>query len=108
MKKYYIDGFGLDEKRALLINSDEITLAGGKHFSEVFTDNVVDLSLRYCEPKSQLEKLQQESIFIIDDWCIDYEQKIREKGGVSSWEGSALMDILLLIPGDRIIIPLHV
>jgi len=87
VKKYYIDGFGLDEKNALLINSDEIPLAEGKHFSEIFPDNRVDLSMRYCEPKSHFEKLQQESIFAIDDWCSDYEQQIREKGGIGFFLG---------------------
>ncbi len=87
VKKYYIEGFGLDPKNALLINSDEIRLAGGKHFSEIFTDNRVDLSLRYREPKGHIEKLQQESIFAIDNWCTDYEMKIREKGGIGFFLG---------------------
>jgi len=87
VKKYYIEGFGLDPKNALLINSDEIPLAGGKHFSEIFPDSKVDLSLRYCEPKRQVEKLQQESIFLIDDWCTGYEQQIRDKGGIGFFLG---------------------
>ncbi|PID92281.1 MAG: glucosamine-6-phosphate isomerase [Bacteroidetes bacterium] len=87
VKKYYLKGFGLDEKNALLINSDEIPLAGGKHFSEVFPDSVVDLSLRYREPKNAEEKLQQQSIFAIDDWCSEYEQKVREKGGIGFFLG---------------------
>ena len=87
VKKYYIGGFGLDEKNALLINSDTIPLVGGCHFSEVFPDNVVDLSLRYCEPKSHFEKQQQQSIFAIDNWCTDYEQRIRDKGGIGFFLG---------------------
>jgi len=87
VKKYYIEGFGLDTKNALLINSDEIPLAGGRHFSEVFPDSKVDLSLRYREPKSQFEKMQQESVFAIDNWCSEYEQKIREKGGIGFFLG---------------------
>jgi glucosamine-6-phosphate deaminase len=87
VKKYYIEGFGLDPKNALLINSDEILLSGGRHFSEVFPDNRVDLSLRYREPKNQFERMQQESIFMIDDWCTTYEQKIREKGGIGFFLG---------------------
>ncbi len=87
VKKYYINGFGLDEKNALLINSDEIPLAGGNHFTEVFTNNRVDLSLRYREPKGHIERIQQESIFAIDHWCTDYEQKIRDKGGIGFFLG---------------------
>jgi glucosamine-6-phosphate deaminase len=88
VKKYYIDGFGLDPKNALLINSDEIPLAeGGCHFSEVFPDSRVDLSLRYREPKSGFEKMQQASLFAIDNWCSEYEQKIRDKGGIGFFLG---------------------
>jgi len=87
VKKYYIGGFGLDPKNALLINSDEIPLAGGKHFSEIFPDSLVNLSLRYREPKGHVERLQQESIFLIDDWCTEYEQKIRDKGGIGFFLG---------------------
>lgn len=87
VKKYYIEGFGLDPANALLINSDEIPLAGGRHFSEVFPDSRVDLSLRYREPKSQFERMQQESVFAIDNWCSEYEQKIRDKGGIGFFLG---------------------
>ena len=80
--KNYIDAFGLDKEKAMLINSDEIVLANGLHFSDVFPDNKIDLSLRYREAKTRLEQLQKESIFKIDDWCNAYEEKIREKGGI--------------------------
>ncbi len=85
--KYYIGGFGLDPANALLINSDEILLAGGSHFSEVFPDSRVDLSLRYREPRSQFERMQQESVFAIDNWCTGYEQRIRDKGGIGFFLG---------------------
>lgn len=87
VKKYYMGGFGFDPDNALLINSDEIPLAGGRHFLEVFPDSRVDLSLRYREPKNHIERIQQESIFSIDDWCSGYEQKIREKGGIGFFLG---------------------
>lgn len=87
VKKFYVEGFGLDPKKALLINSDDIPLVGKKHFSEIFPGNDVDISLRYREPKSALEKIQQESIFMIDNWCSDYEQKVREMGGIGFFLG---------------------
>lgn len=87
VKKYYLEGFGLDPKRAMLINSDEIPLAGGLHFSEVFPEHRVDLSLRYREPRSGTEKIQQESIFLIDDWCTRYEQQVRDRGGIGFFLG---------------------
>jgi len=84
---YYIKGLELDKNRALLINSDEIPLADGKHYTEVFPDNRIDLTLRHREPQNYLEKLQQKSIFRIDNWCTEYENKIREMGGIGFFLG---------------------
>lgn len=84
---YYIQGFGLDPTKALLINSDRIPLAEGKTYQEVFPNLRIDLSLRYRDAKSPEERLQQKSIFCIDDWCSDYELRIREKGGIGFWLG---------------------
>jgi len=83
----YIEAFDLNEEKALLINSNEIELAEGHHFTEVFPDYKIDLTLRYREAKSHLEQLQQESIFKIDNWCTAYEDKIREKGGIGFFLG---------------------
>ena len=71
----------------MLINSDEIPLAEGKSYKEVFPDSKVDLTLRFREYKTPLEKLQQESIYLIDQWCGEYEAKIREKGGIGFFLG---------------------
>lgn len=87
VNKYYIEGFGLDPKKALLINSDEIPLADGKSYKEIFPDYKVDLSLRYREYTNELEKLQQRSIYMIDQWCAEFEAKIREKGGIGFFLG---------------------
>lgn len=87
IKKFYLEGFGLDPAKGLFINSDEIPLAEGKHFSEIFPDAHIDLSLRSREPQNPLEELQQLSIFLIDDWCNNYEKKIREMGGIGFFLG---------------------
>ncbi len=84
---FYLKDFGLDHNNALLINSDKIPLYQGMHFSDVFPDNWVDLSLRYREAKSSLELMQQKSIFMIDDWCTEYEANIRAKGGIGFFLG---------------------
>lgn len=83
----YINGFGLDINKALLINTDEIPLSEGKHFSEIFPDHNVDLSLRYKDCANHLQHLQQQAIFMIDEWCSEYEQKIRDKGGIGFFLG---------------------
>jgi glucosamine-6-phosphate deaminase len=87
VNEYYIKGFGLNPKNALLINSDTIPLPGNKHFSEIFPDNRVDLSLRYREAKSSFECLQQSAVFSIDEWCTRYENAIQEKGGIGFFLG---------------------
>ncbi|TFV94682.1 glucosamine-6-phosphate isomerase [Algoriphagus kandeliae] len=87
VNKFYIQGFGLSKEKAILINSDEIPLAQGKHYSEIFPDLKVDLSLRFRDPVTDLEKLQQESIYMIDQWCADYEKKIRDLGGIGFFLG---------------------
>ncbi|WP_026955630.1 PIG-L family deacetylase [Algoriphagus vanfongensis] len=87
VNKFYIQGFGLSKEKAILINSDEIPLAQGKTYQEIFPDLKVDLSLRFREPQNELEKLQQESIYLIDQWCGDYEQRIRDLGGIGFFLG---------------------
>lgn len=82
IENYYIKGFSLNAGKALLINSDEIFLAEGKSYNEVFPNLRIDLSLRFRDAKSNFERLQQKSIFSIDDWCSEYEQKVRDLGGI--------------------------
>lgn len=88
VENYYIKGFGLDPEKALLINSDQIMLAEGKSYREVFPDLTIDLSLRFREAKTPTERLQQKSIFMIDDWCQAFEEKVRKLGGIGFWLGS--------------------
>jgi glucosamine-6-phosphate deaminase len=87
VNKFYIHGFGLSKEKAILINSDDIPLAFGLHFSQVFPDLKVDLSLRFRDPKTELEKIQQQSIYMIDQWCGEYEQRIRDAGGIGFFLG---------------------
>ena len=81
-KVNYIDGFGINPDKSMLIKTEDIILSGNKHFLEVFPDYIIDLSLRYREAKTIQEKIQQESIFLIDNWCTNYENEIRAKGGI--------------------------
>jgi glucosamine-6-phosphate deaminase len=84
---YYIRGFSLDRKKAVLFNANEIPLPDGKHYSEVFPDSRIDLTLRNREPITATEKLQQAAIFSIDNWCMNFEEKIRSMGGIGFWLG---------------------
>ncbi len=84
---FYIKGFGLDPAGALFMNSDEIQLAEGLHYSRVFPGNRIDLSLRNREALTLHEKIQQTSLFRIDKWCMEYENRIREAGGIGFFLG---------------------
>lgn len=84
---YYIKDFGLDPARALLINSDEIPLADGNSYTAIFPDLKIDLSLRFREARNHMEKMQQRSVFMIDNWCREYEEKIRDQGGIGFFLG---------------------
>jgi glucosamine-6-phosphate deaminase len=87
VNNYYINGFGLEKQRALLMKSEEIPLAGGRHFSEIFPDFRIDLSLIYREAQSPGEEVQQASILEILNWCSDYEEKVRRLGGIGFFLG---------------------
>lgn len=86
-KVNYIEGFGLKMENSLLIKSEDIKLANDLHFLEVFPEYNIDLSLRFREAKTALEKIQQESVFKIDNWCTWYENEIRKKGGIGFFLG---------------------
>ncbi|HYW95652.1 MAG TPA: hypothetical protein VE870_08700 [Bacteroidales bacterium] len=85
--EYYIRNFNLSKENCLLINSNEIPLPGGKHFREVFPGHRIDLSLRNREASGEFEILQKEAIYMVDNWCREYEEKIREMGGIGFFLG---------------------
>ncbi len=87
IQNYYLKDFGLDAQRALLINCREIPTDSNRAFEELFPNNSVDLSLRYKDPQSKLEESQKKTIHLIDQWCTEYEDAIREMGGIGFFLG---------------------
>lgn len=85
--KYYIEGFGLDPARALLIDATQIGLDPGDTLTSVWPDHTVDLSLRVRSPKSKLEQKQKEVLERVDQWCQAYEDRIRALGGIGFFMG---------------------
>ena len=85
--KYYLSGFNIPLGNALLINANDIELYGGEHYSKIFPEGIINLSLRHQDPSNQLEEKQQESLFLIDQWCNEYEKKIRDLGGIGFFLG---------------------
>ena len=87
VQHYYIQGFGLSEDRCKLISCHEIPSADGKPLSEIFPDNRLDLTLRYRNPASSLEEDQKRTIYMADQWCSEYEEEIRARGGIGFFIG---------------------
>jgi glucosamine-6-phosphate deaminase len=86
-RKYYIEGFGLDPAKALLIDASKIGLEPGWTLDRLWPDQVVDLSLRVRSGLTKLERKQKAALERIDQWCQDYEGRIRALGGIGFFLG---------------------
>jgi glucosamine-6-phosphate deaminase len=87
VNEFYLKGFGLKEENALLLNTTSLGLPPGKTMKEVFPGNVVDLTLRVRQTRTDLERLQKDVINRVDEFCMEYETKIRQMGGIGFFLG---------------------
>ena len=87
VSRFYIDGFGLDPDRALMIDCNEIGLRKSQTLAAVWPGGDVDLSLRHRAARSGLEQVQQDALQRIDQWCQEYEERIRRLGGIGFFLG---------------------
>ncbi len=87
VNRFYIAKFHLDPRKALLIDCSQIGLPPGYELEDVWPNAEVDLSLRFRHPKSNLERLQKQVLEAVDQWCQDYEEKIRSLGGIGFFLG---------------------
>jgi glucosamine-6-phosphate deaminase len=87
VNRFYIDGFGMDRNKALLINCNEIGLLPGQTLMGIWPDGEVDLSLRYRAAQTAREQRQQQALMRVDQWCQDYEHRIRDLGGIGFFLG---------------------
>jgi len=87
IKRFYFQNFDLDPTKAMLINVNEIPTAEGLPLDKIFPDKKVDLSLRYRYAKTRQERLQKQTIELVDEFCTGYERKIRELGGIGFFLG---------------------
>ncbi|NLH42990.1 MAG: glucosamine-6-phosphate deaminase [Planctomycetes bacterium] len=87
VKHFYIEGFGLDPAKALLIDPCTIGLGPGETLATIWPDNRVDLTLRYRQATNHLESRQKALLSRIDQWCMEYEQRIRDLGGIGFFLG---------------------
>jgi glucosamine-6-phosphate deaminase len=87
VNKFYLQGFGMDPKRALLMECDKIGMKPGQKMDEVWPDGTCDLSLRTRQPRTVLERTQQDALHRIDQWCQEYEERLRKLGGIGFFLG---------------------
>jgi len=87
VKKYYIDGFRLDPSKAMLMNFWRLGVPDHLTLKEIYPQGRVDLSLRHRHPTRQNERLQKKVIETVDQFCTDYEAKIRNLGGIGFFLG---------------------
>jgi glucosamine-6-phosphate deaminase len=87
VKHFYIDGFGLDPQKALLIDPLDIGLKSGQTLRDIWPDDHVDLTLRYRQATNELETKQKRMLEAVDQWCMEYEHRIRELGGIGFFLG---------------------
>lgn len=87
IQKYYFRNWGLNPDNALLMNINEIGTAENLPLKLIFPENIVDLSLRTRWASNRAERLQKETIEKVDEFCTDYEHKIRNMGGIGFFLG---------------------
>lgn len=87
VKKHYLKLFGLDSRKAILIDPCKIGVTSGQQLEEIWPEKHVDLSLRYRHPKTKLEEKQKALLERMDQWCMEYEERIRHMGGIGFFLG---------------------
>jgi len=87
VRKYYLEGFGLSSERATLIDSTSLGVPRGMTMQQIFPDGIVDLSLRVRQTRTELERLQRDTINRVDWFCMEYEHAIRDLGGIGFFLG---------------------
>ncbi|TFH00128.1 MAG: glucosamine-6-phosphate deaminase [Calditrichales bacterium] len=87
VNKLYIKKFGFDPRKALLINPNEIGIPENETLETIWPDNKVDLELRIRQPKTAHEEKQKCVLEGVDQFCTDYEKRIRALGGIGFFLG---------------------
>lgn len=87
IQKFYFSNWGLDPKKGLFMNINEIPTPNNLSLEDIFPDQIVDLSLRTRWASTTQERLQKQTIEIVDQFCTDYEKKIRDMGGIGFFLG---------------------
>jgi len=84
---FYIKGFGLNKAKALLIDVYRLGVPDDLSLENIFPEDKVDLTLRTRQATNKLERMQKQVIEAVDQYCTEYETKIREMGGIGFFLG---------------------
>ncbi len=87
VNNFYLKDFGFDPKKAMLIDASRIGLKEDEKLCDIWPDNRVDLTLRYRHAKDSLETRQKSVLESIDQWCMEYEERINKLGGIGFFLG---------------------
>ncbi len=87
VSEFYVAGFGLDSQKALLIDCVKIGLEKNETLAEVWPNQEVDLRLRYRRAANDNERTQKRVLENVDQWCQQYEERIRAWGGIGFFLG---------------------
>jgi glucosamine-6-phosphate deaminase len=92
IKKYYVSSFGLNPDKVNYIDTYHLhkKISSIMPFSntyDVFRGEKVDLSLRVRQATNEIERIQKSVIQEFDNFCQEYEQRIREAGGIGFFVG---------------------
>ena len=87
VNNFYLKDFGFDPEKAMLIDASRIGLRENEKLSDIWASNEVDLTLRYRQAKDGFEARQKEVLESIDQWCMEYEERINKLGGIGFFLG---------------------
>jgi len=87
INKFYFKDFGLDAKKAILLDTWTNGAPEGKNLGLVFAEDKVDLSLRFRQPANEADRQQYNAITAADQFCMEYEEKIAKAGGIGFFLG---------------------
>ena len=87
INQFYMKGFGLDKSKALLIDVYRTGVPDESNLEKIYPEDKVDLSLRTRQATTKLERMQKLVIESVDQYCTEYESKIRDLGGIGFFLG---------------------
>ena len=87
IRAHYLEGFGFDAKRALLLNTWTLGAPPGHNLGDLFDGGPFDLSLRHRRPTNEHEEKQAAAIAAADQFASEYEDRITALGGIGFFLG---------------------